>query len=160
GRGWGWGSFCEASVVRHRTTPLPTPPPTQVGLARLAQDKTRPGQARGAWGREQTEFAALIGASPSLAHPRDGVGGEATAGVDGGLPRLRARDPSLRPRAGVRRKLTQFGGRARHVAARSFRLSARDDRAGIAAGGRIEAAHLDELLRVRLQPRQHALARR
>jgi hypothetical protein len=32
------------------TTPLPSPPPTQVGLARLAQDKPRPGQARGAWG--------------------------------------------------------------------------------------------------------------
>src|SRR6478672_7887022 len=31
---------------------------TQLGPARLAQDKPRPGQARGAWGREQTEFAA------------------------------------------------------------------------------------------------------
>src|SRR5262249_47967506 len=56
--GLGVGSFCEAIIVRHRTTPLPNPPPTQVGPARLAHDKTRPGQARGARGREQTEFAA------------------------------------------------------------------------------------------------------
>src|SRR5258708_36754818 len=42
------------------TTPLPSPPPTHVGLARLAQEKTRPGQARGAWGREQTESVARL----------------------------------------------------------------------------------------------------
>src|SRR5260370_19289284 len=42
------------------TPPLPSPPPTHVGLARLAQEKTRPGQARGAWGREQTESVARL----------------------------------------------------------------------------------------------------
>src|SRR3977135_4647330 len=34
------------------TTPIPKPPRTEVGLARLAQDQRRPGQARGAWGKE------------------------------------------------------------------------------------------------------------
>jgi hypothetical protein len=38
GRGWGWGSTSEGTVVHHRTTPLPSPPPQG--------------------GREQTEFAA------------------------------------------------------------------------------------------------------
>jgi glutamyl/glutaminyl-tRNA synthetase len=38
-------------------TPLPNPPPTQVGLARLAHDYAKPGQARVSWGREQ-EFAS------------------------------------------------------------------------------------------------------
>jgi hypothetical protein len=64
GRGWGWGSMSEGMVVHHRTTPLPSRPPTQVGLARLAQEKTRPGQARGAGGREQTEFAARADSAP------------------------------------------------------------------------------------------------
>src|SRR5262249_29166701 len=39
-------------------TPLPTPPPTQVGPARLAQSDAQPGQARVAWERKQTESAA------------------------------------------------------------------------------------------------------
>jgi len=38
GRGWGWRSTSEETVVHHRTTPLPSPPPQG--------------------GREQTEFAA------------------------------------------------------------------------------------------------------
>jgi error-prone DNA polymerase len=33
-------------------TPFPTPPPTQVGPARLAHDNAEPGQARVPWGRE------------------------------------------------------------------------------------------------------------
>jgi error-prone DNA polymerase len=36
-------------------TPLPNPPPSQVGLARLAHDHSQPGQARVAWGREKEE---------------------------------------------------------------------------------------------------------
>jgi 5-oxoprolinase (ATP-hydrolysing) len=36
------------------STPLPIPPPTQVGPARLAQDNAEPGQARVPWGREPT----------------------------------------------------------------------------------------------------------
>jgi len=47
GEGQGGGMQQGSSRCAH---PLPTPPPTQVGLARLAQDKTRPGQARGAPG--------------------------------------------------------------------------------------------------------------
>src|SRR5262245_14881822 len=43
----------EFATPRH-----PNPPPTQVGPARLAQYESQPGQARVAWGREQTEFAA------------------------------------------------------------------------------------------------------
>src|SRR5712692_6865434 len=39
-------------------TPLPTPPPTQVGPARLAQDDAELGQARVPGGREPTEPAA------------------------------------------------------------------------------------------------------
>jgi len=42
------------------STPLPTPPPTQVGPARLAQYIAEPGQARVPWAREQTESAAQI----------------------------------------------------------------------------------------------------
>jgi excinuclease ABC subunit A len=38
--------------------PLPSPPPTQVGPARLAHDNAEPGQARVPGGREQTEPAA------------------------------------------------------------------------------------------------------
>src|SRR5260221_7806830 len=67
GRGWGWGSESVDTTRATTMTPLPSPPPTQVGLARLAQDKTRPGQARGAWGREQTESAARTD-SNSLDH--------------------------------------------------------------------------------------------
>jgi len=47
GEGQGGGMQQGSSRCAH---PLPTTPPTQVGLARLAQDKTRPGQARGAPG--------------------------------------------------------------------------------------------------------------
>jgi itaconate CoA-transferase len=47
GEGQGGGMHKGSGVQGH---PLPNPPPTQVGPARLAQDKTRPGQARGAWG--------------------------------------------------------------------------------------------------------------
>jgi hypothetical protein len=64
----GWGSESEDAPRATTTTPLPTPPPAQVGLARLAQDKTRPGQARGAWGREPTEFAAR---AHSTSHKED-----------------------------------------------------------------------------------------
>src|SRR5215510_9231338 len=46
GRGWGWGYFREGRVVRHRITPLPTPPPQG--------------------GREQTECAARLGAHKAL----------------------------------------------------------------------------------------------
>ena len=48
----------------------------------------------------------------------------------------------------------------RQVAPRSFRLGARDDRAGIAARRLIDAADANELLGVELQSRQHAFARR
>ena len=47
-----------ASILPNRATPLPTPPPPQVGLARLAHNNAEPGQARVPWGREQTELAA------------------------------------------------------------------------------------------------------
>src|SRR5215208_4577333 len=56
---------CEGGAVRGVTTntglavtPIPLPPPTHVGLARLAQFGAEPGQARVPWGREHTEFAA------------------------------------------------------------------------------------------------------
>src|SRR5262249_40267284 len=70
GRGWGWGwrdSFAAGAIFtspHHPPPPPPAPPPTQAGLARLAQEKTRPGQARGAWGRQPTKFAART--SPAL----------------------------------------------------------------------------------------------
>src|SRR5262249_26247182 len=43
GRGWGWGSTSEETVVHDRTTPLPSPPPQG--------------------GREQTELAARAGST-------------------------------------------------------------------------------------------------
>src|SRR5258708_3725082 len=46
------------------TTPLPSPPPTHIGLARLAQEKTRPGQARGAGEGEQPESVAGLYSIP------------------------------------------------------------------------------------------------
>src|SRR5215208_6073553 len=58
GEGLGVGVADWRTNVPTRTTPLPSPPPTQVGLARLAHHKARPGQARGARGREQTAVAA------------------------------------------------------------------------------------------------------
>jgi error-prone DNA polymerase len=42
-----------SSGIENQHDPLPDPPPTQVGLARLAHDNSQPGQARVAWGREQ-----------------------------------------------------------------------------------------------------------
>src|SRR5262245_41007920 len=51
GRGWGWGSTSEETVVRHRTTPLPSPPPQG--------------------GREQTELAARAGSSSDEYAPDD-----------------------------------------------------------------------------------------
>ena len=66
-------------------TPTPNPSPTQVGPARLAQDKTEPGQARVPWGEERTESAARSNGksgAPLLVveklvkeYPRKGLGG-------------------------------------------------------------------------------------
>ena len=42
------------------TTPTPNPSPPQVGPARLAHYDAQPGQARVAWGGEQTEIAAPV----------------------------------------------------------------------------------------------------
>jgi hypothetical protein len=47
-------------VTPNRTTPTPNPSPPQVGPARLAHYKTRPGQARGARGGEQTSAGAAL----------------------------------------------------------------------------------------------------
>jgi A/G-specific adenine glycosylase len=47
---------------KKKITPLPNPPPTQVGPARLAPKKAKPGQARVLWGREQ----AVGGATPKI----------------------------------------------------------------------------------------------
>src|SRR5437899_38876 len=58
GEGSGVGVVALVNRVATRITPLPNPPPPQVGLARLAQDNAQPGQAPVAWGREQTEFVA------------------------------------------------------------------------------------------------------
>src|SRR5262245_7318534 len=61
GRSWGWGSTSEETVVRHRTTPLPSPPP-QPAAGLPASGKSLSDQtpaSRGlVGGREQTEFAA------------------------------------------------------------------------------------------------------
>ncbi len=51
GEGSGVGGWAARSPLT-TATPLPTPPPSQVGLARLAHDDTEPGQARVPWGRE------------------------------------------------------------------------------------------------------------
>ena len=66
-------------------TPTPNPSPPQVGPARLAQDKTEPGQARVPWGAERTESAARSNGksgAPLLVveklvkeYPRKGLGG-------------------------------------------------------------------------------------
>jgi ATP-dependent helicase HrpB len=50
-----------------RPTPLHSPPPPQVGPARLAHESAQPGQARVAWGREQGE--ASPGLLLALAYP-------------------------------------------------------------------------------------------
>src|SRR5262245_39779841 len=160
GRGWGWGWLCGATSGRHRTTPLPNPPPTQVGPARLAHDKTRPGQARGAWGREQTEFAARMCSLASLAEPRERVGGAAAARVDRGDARLRALDPGLGPCAGSGWNVARLRHRAGKIAASGLGLAAREDRGAVAAGRLVDAADAHELLGVELQPAQHAVARR
>jgi putative oxidoreductase len=51
------------------STPLPNPPPPQVGLARLAHHSAEPEQARVPWGREQAEVAAqfVVMAAAALA---------------------------------------------------------------------------------------------
>jgi peptide/nickel transport system ATP-binding protein len=65
--------------------PTATPTPTQVGPARLAQDKAEPGQARVPWGGKRTESAARSNGkseAPLLVveklvkeYPRKGLGG-------------------------------------------------------------------------------------
>src|SRR5205807_3643451 len=103
GRGWGWGSESVETTRATTTTPLPSPPPTQVGLARLAQDKTRPGQARGARGREPTEFVASADStSPEFARaeaPRDQFPRAFAAGLLFALA-LCVR-PNIAPAAGI-----------------------------------------------------------
>jgi glutamyl/glutaminyl-tRNA synthetase len=56
-------------------TPLPIPPPTQVGLARLAQDNAKPGQARVSRGREESAAGAC-----DLTWSESGAGPESETG--------------------------------------------------------------------------------
>ncbi len=60
---WGEGRSEGVTDRRKALAPHPTPLPRKSGLPDLREIKTRPGQARGAWEREQTEFAA-----PSIAN--------------------------------------------------------------------------------------------
>ena len=53
----------------------------------------------------------------SLAEPRERVGGEAAARVDGGGARLHALDPGFGRRARIGRKLSQLGRHAGKIAA-------------------------------------------
>ena len=79
-------------------TPTPNPSPTQVGPARLAQDKGEPGQARVPWGGERTESAARSNGksgAPLLVveklvkeYPRKGLGG---------FPKIFQRKPAPEP---------------------------------------------------------------
>jgi error-prone DNA polymerase len=61
-------------------TPLPNPPPSQVGLARLAHNNSQPGQTRVAWGREQAaasgEFALVTSREPEVRLPPMPIGEE------------------------------------------------------------------------------------
>ncbi|HEX4827450.1 MAG TPA: ABC transporter ATP-binding protein, partial [Xanthobacteraceae bacterium] len=86
GEGWGGGSSLRHEARLPTLTPTPNPSPTQVGPARLAQDKTEPGQARVPWGGESNESAARSNgkatAAPLLVveklvkeYPRKGLGG-------------------------------------------------------------------------------------
>src|SRR5262245_51744931 len=52
-------SHNESSAATRAAAERASPPP-KVGLARLAHYKTRPGQARGAWVGERTEFVARL----------------------------------------------------------------------------------------------------
>jgi hypothetical protein len=60
--GWGGvgggGSNWRMQLCAITTTPFPSPPPTQVGPARLAQDKAATRASPGRVGREQTAVAA------------------------------------------------------------------------------------------------------
>src|SRR5262249_57446527 len=76
--------------------------------------------------------ARLVRSLASLAEPRERVGGEAAARVDGGDARLHALDPGLGRRARIGRKLAQLGRSTREIAPRGLGLAARDDRVGIA----------------------------
>jgi hypothetical protein len=79
GRGWGWGSTSEETVVRHRTTPLPSPPPQG--------------------GREQTELAARAGSTSDEYAPDDRFARAFGAGLLFGLA-LFVR-PNIAPAAGI-----------------------------------------------------------
>jgi error-prone DNA polymerase len=50
----------EENLEPSMATPLPTPPPTQVGPARVAQHYGEPGHARVPWGREQAAASGAI----------------------------------------------------------------------------------------------------
>src|SRR5262245_7373113 len=118
GRGWGWGSRSETSVVppaKHRTTPLPTPPPQG--------------------GREQTEQVAHAGSTtrrPSTSLPeqdKQDVDARAKRGHDdgGGFPPAFAAGllfalalavrPNIAPAAGI----LLAGGGIFMLAQREFR---------------------------------------
>src|ERR1700704_1418484 len=51
----GGGPSADTPSARQTSPPLPNPPPSQVGPARLAHDNSQSGQARGAGGRERTQ---------------------------------------------------------------------------------------------------------
>ena len=57
---WGGSRVEDARGGGHSNTatPLPNPPPSQVGQARLAHENSQPGQARVAWGREDSVLVA------------------------------------------------------------------------------------------------------
>jgi hypothetical protein len=66
--------------AQQRRPPSPALPQRKSGLPDLRKVKTRPGQARGAWG-EQTESAARTDSiSPERALAADGKAGSAAGG--------------------------------------------------------------------------------
>jgi hypothetical protein len=64
GRGWGWGWQLADTAREQQRPPSPALPQRKSGCPTCA-NKSRPGQARGARGREQTAVAAPTALSPS-----------------------------------------------------------------------------------------------
>jgi glutamyl-Q tRNA(Asp) synthetase len=63
-------------ILERASTPLPIPPPTQVGLARFVQDGAKPGQARVSWGREEDAVRAY-----ELTWSESGAGPHGESGI-------------------------------------------------------------------------------
>src|SRR5436190_4232952 len=94
---------------------------------------------------------ALPTPDPSFGEPREGIGSQALACLDGGRAVVRAVDPRLRRRAEGRRKTLKLGERTGDIALRRLHADTRHNILGIVPLRLLQRANADELLSISLQ---------